>query len=319
MGGKRPVLAALVLVLVLAGSAGPLWAQDAPPDARLRKLEAEVRALQRQVFPDGEPRFFPQNVPPPAQNAPAGTPASAPVTDLLARIDGLEAQLARLTAQNEDNTNRLHQLEARFASAAPASGAAAPAAAEGAPEHSAASANLSAMTGGTARSRAPGEAARVTPAAAAVVPVEVPAQRLAAVRAIEKPQTGDAAEDSYSYGYRLWDAKLYPEAEQQLKLFLDKYPRHSRASYARNLLGRSLLDEGKARDAAPWFLQNYQSDKRGARAPDSLLNLAEAMAEIKDSNRACIALDEFAKTYAAEAAGRLRPQLQGTRAKVKCD
>jgi TolA-binding protein len=45
-------------------------------------------------------------------------------------------------------------------------------------------------------------------------------------------------------------------------------------SYARNLLGRAYLDDGKPREAAPWFLQNYQADKKGARASDSLLYLA---------------------------------------------
>jgi hypothetical protein len=57
-----------------------------------------------------------------------------------------------------------------------------------------------------------------------------PASRVAAVRAIEKPQTNDPADDEYSYGFRLWEAKFYPEARQQLKMFVDKYPRHSRVS-----------------------------------------------------------------------------------------
>ena len=73
------------------------------------------------------------------------------------------------------------------------------------------------------------------------------------------------------------------------------------------------------RDAATWFLQNYQSDKRGARAPDSLLFLVESMRQLKDTNRACIALAEFSETYAAEAAGRLRAQYDQLRGAVKCN
>jgi TolA-binding protein len=153
------------------------------------------------------------------------------------------------------------------------------------------------------------------PATAAKAPS---AQRLAAVRAIEKPSTSDAGEDEYSYGFRLWDAKFYPEAEQQLKIFVERYPHHSRISYARNLLGRAYLDDGKPREAATWFLQNYQADKAGARAPDSLLYLAEAMRQLKDTSRACIALAEFSETYAAEAAGRLKSDYDATRAGVKC-
>ena len=48
-----------------------------------------------------------------------------------------------------------------------------------------------------------------------------------------KPSTGNAPEDEYLYGYRLWAAKLYPEAETQLKKVADAYPKHRRASYAR--------------------------------------------------------------------------------------
>ena len=67
-------------------------------------------------------------------------------------------------------------------------------------------------------------------------------ERVAAVQAIAKPQTDDPADDEYSYGFRLWEAKFYPEAQQQLRLFLDKYPEHWRTSYARNLLGRAYLE-----------------------------------------------------------------------------
>ena len=86
----------------------------------------------------------------------------------------------------------------------------------------------------------------------------------------------------------------------------------------RNLLGRAFLDNGQAREAAPWFLQNYQADNDAARAPDSLLYLAEAMIELNDTDRACIALAEFSETYPAIASGRLSDQYQSNRRKVEC-
>ena len=103
-----------------------------------------------------------------------------------------------------------------------------------------------------------------------------------------------------------------------MQLFLNKYPKHFRATYARNLLGRAYLDEGKPRDAAPWFLENYQADKAGERAPDSLLFLAEAMIAINDTNRACLALAEFSEVYPAIASGRLLAQYKANTARVKC-
>lgn len=355
---KRPILITLVLAL-----ASPALAQNAgtTAEARLRKLEAEVTALQRQVFPGGDGKYFAPQVQAGQSSAPpAGTPASTPVTDLLARMDAVEAQMARITAQGEENANRIAQLEARLAAAAPAPApatdgaaaamtpavAAAPAAAPAATPAVAAStdngaitsANIAAMSGGASSAAAAVTPAAKPPATAAVAaPAAKPAavaakpaapaakaaapsaQRVAAVKAIEKPQTKDAGDDEYSYGFRLWDAKFYPEAQQQLKLFLQKYPKHERLSYARNLLGRAYLDEGNPREAASWFLQNYQAGKTGDRAPDSLLLLAESMRQLKDTKRACVALAQFVDDYPREAAGRLKSQYDATRAGVKCN
>jgi TolA-binding protein len=133
------------------------------------------------------------------------------------------------------------------------------------------------------------------------------------------PQTDDPGDDEYSYGFRLWDAGFYPEARQQLAKFLEEYPDHWRATYGRNLLGRAYLDDGKAEDAARWFLRNYQADRNAVRAPDSLLFLAESMIALGDNRRACIALAGFADTYPAFATGRLMEEYQANRARVTCE
>ncbi|MCX9147789.1 tetratricopeptide repeat protein, partial [Erythrobacter sp. WG] len=153
------------------------------------------------------------------------------------------------------------------------------------------------------------------PAATAATPS---AARLAAVQAIAKPQTADAADDEYSYGFRLWNAGFFPEARQQLAKYVEQYPNHSKISYGRNLLGRAFLDDKMPEDAARWFLRNYQANKAGERAPDSLLYLGAAMIAMKDTKRACIALAEFAETYPLVASGRLATDYQANRAKVKC-
>ena len=48
------------------------------------------------------------------------------------------------------------------------------------------------------------------------------------VAAVEKPSTNNPAEDQYLYGYRLWAAKLYPEARTQLAGVVTKYPKDKR-------------------------------------------------------------------------------------------
>jgi len=324
------------VALALAAPAVPAFSQDTLAEQRLRKMESEIRALQRKVFPGGDERYFEPEITQPATPAsPAGQPATSAVTDLLTRMDALESQLAALTAQAEVNSNRIGLLEASIAAkAAPADagadGATAPDAAPGElppaelppAETSAADTNLSAMTGGA--SAAPKPAPAPAPAAApAPAPRPAPAaapssDRVKAVSAVVKPQTDDPADDEYTYGFRLWEAKFYPEAQQQLKLFLEKHPAHWRATWGRNLLGRAYLDDGNPREAAKWFLQNYQADKSSTRAPDSLLYLALSMKQLEDTKRACIALAEFSETYAAEAAGRLQGLYDSTRNGLSC-
>ena len=340
----RPLLAALAMAL-----AAPVIAQsnatDPNAEVRVRKLEAEVRALQRQVFPGGDGKYFPPLAQPTqAATTVTGTPASTPVADLLVRVDAIEAQLARLTALQEENGNKLTQLEAKVAAltppapaavAAPSTDAAASPAGSGAvsaTNGATTAGNLAAMTGGAAEAK-PAATTPAAPAAAAPKPAApkpaatkpaakpaVPsAARLAAIKAIEKPKTDDAGDDEYSYGFRLWEAKFYPEAQQQLKLFLEKYPRHQRRSFARNLLGRSLLDDGKPEEAQRWFLENYKDKQFRERAADSVLFLAEATKRQKDAARACIALAQFVDEFPRDAAGRLKSQYDATRAGLTCD
>lgn len=125
---RRP-FAALAALALLAGAAPvAVMAQAqkpaaAPvdPEVRLKKIEAEVRALQRQVFPGGDQKYFAPEVTKDGtvSTQPAGTPATSPVTDLLTRLDSVEAQLSRLTAQNEEAGNRIAQLEAKVAALTP--------------------------------------------------------------------------------------------------------------------------------------------------------------------------------------------------------
>lgn len=308
---KRTVAAIIALAI-----ATPALAQTTPEgDVRLRKLEAEVAALQRAVFPGGDPKFFPQLQPSQPGTTAPGTPATTPGTDMLARMEALEGQLARLTAQVEEQQNRIQKMEARVASLEAESKADA------------------AITGGAANPAIPAAVAPApAPAPAAQIPAaprgaaskpgvsgDAAAKRLVAVRVIEKPTTQDPGDDEYSYGYRLFDASFYPESQQQLKLFLQKYPKHKRTSYARNLLGRAYLEDGNPREAAGWFLQNYKTEPKGDRAPDSLLYLAEAMRQINDTDRACVALDSFRQDFPGEASGRLKSQHDATRARLKCN
>ena len=297
--------------MALTFAAVPASAQS-EADARLKKVEAEVRALQRKVFPDGAGKVFEPEITgarPSAQLG--GAPSTTAVTDILARLDALEGQLRQLTSGNEENGNALRLLQDRVRAIEMAE------APVPAPVPAPGPAPTTTPTTATPTTRSLARAPNPLPAAA-TARTGPTAQRLAAVQAIAKPDTGDAGTDDYNYGFRLWEAKFYPEAAQQLTMYVEKHPSHAMISYGRNLLGRAYLDDKKPREAAPWFLKNYQTDKNGSRAGDSLLYLAEAMIALADSKRACIALAEFAETYPALASGRLKTPFDAERGKAKC-
>lgn len=109
---NRPLILAALAASVLTS---PLSAQTVDTlDRRMNKLEKEVRAVQRKVFPGADDRFFEPEIAPPAQADGFGVPAATPSTIVTDRIDALEAQLAALTGQIEENSFKLRELEQSF-------------------------------------------------------------------------------------------------------------------------------------------------------------------------------------------------------------
>lgn len=303
-------------------------------EARLRRIESELRAVQRKVFPDGAGRTFAPEITPTDSSAATSSQASTStaMSDLMARMDAVESQLKALTGASEENQHHIAKLEDRIATleATAAPPAAAPAAVDG--DLPPAPAPAKPAKGKAAKpvteKPAPEKPVADKPVATKGKTTEkgsdktaeasMSPDRVAALAAIERPSSDDAGEDTYTYGYRLWEAKFLPEAETALLDFVQKYPKHKRISYARNLLGRAYLDDNKPGAAAQWFAQNYQADKAADRAPDSLLYLAVAMAKLKQPQRACIALGEFKDTYPTESTGRLKGQFDAVSKTVAC-
>lgn len=285
------LLGIMALGMLVVGTAAP--AQDVAVEKRVTRLEKEMRAVQRKVFPGGAGAMVEAENRPGTTTTTSGEPASAPVTDLIGRVDALESQLARVTGKVEEQGNRIAKLETRLKAL----------------ETAGATAAVVPVTG-SSRGAATAPAEPIKAAATD--------SRVAAVAAIEKPATSDPGEDSYIYGYRLWEAKFYPEAQTQLAETVKKYPKHARASHARNLLGRAWLDEGKPATSTQIFLDNYQTDPRGERAPDSLYYLGVALHRLKKNKEACQAFDELASVYPDIATGRLSDRLASGRKAASC-
>lgn len=316
-----------MLVALLAGVAGLPGAALAQTglDGRVDRLEREMRAVQRKVFPGGNGQYFPpDNAPAEAPIQPPGQPATSAISDINARVASIESQLSTLTAQSEQDHHRLQLLEDAFAAyrrATDARIAALEQPAPGPPGVAPAPAPATLAPSKPAPAKPAAAAAPATKPVAASTPKPAPVdpKRAAQVAAIEKPATGDPADDLYVYGYRLWQAKLYPEAEVPLKQVVAKYPTHRRASWAQNLLGRTYLDEGRPSLASHAFYDNYKNFHEGERAPDSLYYLAVSLKQLgKPSADICKVYDELLDVYGSRIGAQMRADVAKGRAAEKC-
>jgi TolA-binding protein len=324
----------IIVATLLAGIAlvpGIAQAQDDIP-GRVDRLEHEMRAVQRKVFPDGAGRgqqyVEPQITAPEANPGPTpGVPASSPIADLNARVSALESQQATLTGEVETTAHRIQQLEDSFAAYRKATDVRLSALESGQPG---AGAGMSPGVGGPVSDTLPadGPPPRANPprpgpkAPPLVVASGKDARdpaRAQALAAIERPSTGDPAEDTYLYGYRLWGAKMYPEAEEQLRQVVAKYPNSKRASYAQNLLGRAYLDEGKPSLASLALYDSYKKMPEGDRAPDSLYYLAQALIQLNKPADACKVYSELSDVYGAKLSAARKSDILKGRAAAKCN
>jgi TolA-binding protein len=279
----------ILAAILLAGCAVPALAQPQPVERRVNKLEQEMRAVQRKVFPGGAGAIIEPEIRPQPSVVQGGVPAGSAVSDLSARVDALEAQLATLTGQIEQSGFRVRQLEEtlnRFRTDAEARFA-------------------------SMEKAAPAPA--VTAAAEVREPSPEPVQDAPAASS-----AADPAEEAYNRGFRLWERKDYAGAQAALDAMAKKYPSHSKASWARNLAGRAYLDEGKPATAAKVLLGNYQTDPKGERAADSLLFLGEALMKLGKPAEACQVYDELRDVYGSSLRDMVRQRLPKARSEAKC-
>lgn len=130
--------------------------------------------------------------------------------------------------------------------------------------------------------------------------------------------TSDPAEAAYSDGYHLWAAGNYDQAISKLTSFVSAYPTSARASWARNLIGRALLDEGQPRAAAEALLANYRKNPAGGRAQDSLYYLGQALMKLGQPTQACKAYSELDTVYGDKVRAELKPLVAKGKADANC-
>ena len=290
----------------------PLQAADAQrqpppsPEQRIERLERQLQQVQRQVFPRGRPADTAGFA-----DEPAATQSS--VVTLDQRLNSLERQMADILRLSEENGNQLRTLASDLARArsdqdqrmatieqriADAAAAAATAPVVGPVVTTPTTPPRSTTTSGRPASGG------TTTAASAGIPAAVPAI--------------DAGEEAYTQGFKLWEAGQYGESIRSLRAFTSAYPKHRRVSYANNLIGRALLDQGQPREAAEALLSNYRNNPRGERAADSLYYLGQTLMKLGQPGQACKAYQELDAVYGSKVRADLRKQVDEAKANASC-
>lgn len=296
---RKSLLALALISTALPFVKGSALAQDAPIETRVYKLEKEMNAVQRKVFPNGAPvqPEITQQQPGAVADDPGGN-ASA-LTGVNQRIDLLESQLRAMTGQIERNEH-----ETRLLSEA----------------SKAQEARIVALE---QAAKAPPPVIAPPPAPPKPVPPQpAPVERYEplppAPPVIRAPNTGDPQEDAYSYGYRLFAAGQYADAETKLSAFVLKYPQARRFSFAQNLLGRAYFNEGKYGLAARALVENYTKLPTGERAAESLSWAGQALINDNLPAKACRIYDEFDSVFGANANADILARVAKGRVDAKC-
>jgi tol-pal system protein YbgF len=88
----------------------------------------------------------------------------------------------------------------------------------------------------------------------------------------------------------------YDEAEAAFKEFLAANPDDPLADNAHYWLGETYYVRGDYARAAEAFLEGYQGNKAGPKAPDTLLKLGMSLAALGKNKEACATYGELKKT-----------------------
>ena len=306
---RLPLFAAFAAIAALSLSPADAQRRPPTPEQRIERLEKQLRQVQKQVFPKGQP----------ADTAGFSDEPAATLTQtnqLSNRLDAIEQQMAQIIRASEENGNRLSTMEAELARL-----------------RADQDRRLRALeTSGSAPAGEP-------PANTDEEPVEtqvdnsdeppppsrpkVETERSRPTATVASARPGDAnfeaaGEEAYDRGYQLWNSGRYDEAITALRAMASSFPGHRRVSWANNLAGRSLLDKGQPRAAAEALLANYRSNPKGERAADSLFYLGQALTRLGQPTQACKAYAELEDVYGSTMRAQLRTLVPSARAEARC-
>lgn len=138
------------------------------------------------------------------------------------------------------------------------------------------------------------------PAAQAAPAQPAPAPTASAATIVLPPGT---AKEQYNYAFGLLRQANYDKAELALQEFVKLHPKEALASNARYWLGETFYVRAAYVQAAEVFLEGFQADPKGPKAPDSLLKLGMSLGGLDKKREACAAFDKLLKDFPDAPAG----------------
>ena len=278
------------LAALLLSAAAPAAAQETLADIRqdLVILNVEVQKLRRELSTTGG----------------AGTNLSG--TDILTRVDAIEAELARLTAKTEevsnrvdrvvsDGTNRIGDLEFRLCEL---------------------ETNCDISTLGETSTLGGGDMPVVTGGADPIGAAPLDGGGTGApLDDIGGVELAVAERDDFERARAAFDAGNYADAADRFQRFTDTYQGGPLTGLAHLLRGEALQKQGLTSSAARAYLESYSGQPDGAAAPRALLNLGLALDGLGQTSEACITLAEVTVRFPASDSS---VEAQAARANMGC-
>ena len=288
------VVAVGVLIGGFALDTGAYAQSSADVNARLRRLERDIRDLQSETFKKGPEGAQASTVPLPPEPPPSAEPAQQmpDLGPMMRRLDELESSVTRLTGQMEEIGHRIDQLatqaermqkqmEFDATQRANAQAAAPP------------------PTGDQLASAAPPPGAPALPGAPPQAPTTPGVLgQIPAGSTLPTPAPAPDPKREFDTAMTLLSRAQYDDASQAFRKFTEEHPEDERASAALYWTGDIAYSAKKdyqtaARDFAE-LLKRYPA---APRAPDSMLKLGLSLFELGQKNEGCAALAALPAKY----------------------
>jgi tol-pal system protein YbgF len=246
----------VVSVLVAIGFSAPAFAQDAETLADIRReltqLNVQVQSLKTELVDTGS----------------QGATVSG---NVLSRVDGLEAEIVRLTSLTESLGNRIDRIVA-----------------DGTTRIGDLEFRLVELEGGDLSTL--GETPTLGGGTAPTIAPSTQTNTGEVELAVSERNDFERAEGALASGD-------FRGAADQFAAFNQAYPGGPLAADAHFLRGEALGNLGVWNDAARAYLEAFSGNPQSPRAPEALYKLGLALNELGQTSEACLMLDEVGVRY----------------------